>query len=261
MTNSWTILRSQNKWGAKFSGASSYGLQITNANGVTLDGIAITNATGNGLMVWGGTNHTLKNLWLSGSGDHGIEATNVLDMTLEMSLLENNGNTANTDCGASLAGTNIVLRGNVARGNYWLGLRLYSPTSKPLSGSRTYNNLVYSNAVGGSTAQVGGVGIYPQSSAMTNWLYGNTVVSPNQPFAVQVEASMQLFSKVGFSRSRASSSGKRSSASTVLPIRLVVVSWPAFSRKMQFWTSSSWLSRSPSTVPWISVPRMSPSTG
>jgi len=38
----------------------------------------------------------------------------------------------------------------------------------------------------------------------------------------------------GFSLRRRSSSGKRRRASTVLPIKLVVVSWPAFSRKMQF---------------------------
>ena len=66
--------------------------------------------------------------------------------------------------------------------------------------------------------------------------------------------------QAGLCLRRGSSSGKRSSASIVLPIRLVVVSWPAFSRKMQFCTSSSCVSRSPSTSPWISVPSMSPSS-
>jgi hypothetical protein len=69
-----------------------------------------------------------------------------------------------------------------------------------------------------------------------------------------------LISKSGFSFSRRSSSGKRSSASTVLPMRFVVVSWPAFRRKIQFCTSSSCVSRSPSTSPWISTPNTSRSS-
>ena len=46
-------------------------------------------------------------------------------------------------------------------------------------------------------------------------------------------------------RGRACASGWRSSRSTALPIRLVVVSWPALSRKMQLCSSSSSDSRSP----------------
>ena len=56
----------------------------------------------------------------------------------------------------------------------------------------------------------------------------------------------------GSASSRCHCSRCVSSACTPLPIRLVVVSWPALSRKMQLCSSSSSLSRSPPTSPWIS---------
>ena len=42
-----------------------------------------------------------------------------------------------------------------------------------------------------------------------------------------------------------------------LPMVLVVVSWPAFSRKMQLWSSSGSVRRSPSASPWMSRVRTS----
>ena len=42
----------------------------------------------------------------------------------------------------------------------------------------------------------------------------------------------------GSAISRARSSGWLGSATSALPIRLVVVSWPALRMKMQFWSSS-----------------------
>src|SRR5713226_423099 len=57
--------------------------------------------------------------------------------------------------------------------------------------------------------------------------------------------------------------GLRMSRSMLLPMRLVVVSWPALSRKMQLCSSSSSLSRSPccaaKSLAAISVERISPS--
>src|SRR5215467_7488395 len=61
-------------------------------------------------------------------------------------------------------------------------------------------------------------------------------------------------------------SGLRSSRSTALPIRLVVVSCPALSRKMQLCSNSSSLSRSsvelpaPSALPAVNLERISPSS-
>ena len=57
----------------------------------------------------------------------------------------------------------------------------------------------------------------------------------------------------GSSRSRASSSGWRSSVSSPLPIRLVVVSWPPTIVTMQLATTSSSVSRSPSISAVISA--------
>ena len=85
-----------------------------------------------------------------------------------------------------------------------------------------------------------------ESAAIVNWLFNCSGLSKRS------NSSIVLPSSVGSRCRRSYSPRWLSNACTPLPIRLAVVSWPALSRKMQLCSSSSAVSCSPSTSPWIS---------
>ncbi len=96
------------------------------------------------------------------------------------------------------------------------------------------------------TGVPGGIAMPPSSN-------GSTVMRLPSWFELSNRSisSTAVLISAGFSISRCFSPGLLDSVTRPLPIRLVVVSWPALSRKMQLCSSSFSVSRSPLSSPWI----------
>lgn len=165
--NSPTTIRSHNKWEAILQGSPSHGVYI--ADGVTnivLDGLQVAGAAIDGVKV--GSFATVRNCWIHNCTRQGISAHSTRQTTIEYNLVEHNGTSPTLDHGMYLSGTNLIVRGNVIRGNRTYGCQIYADPPASSAYCQFYCNLVYGNrdalTVWSPTGQ-------------TNYVFNNTLLS------------------------------------------------------------------------------------
>jgi hypothetical protein len=201
LVSSWQTIKSQTKWGAWLVDSPLEGIEVAatdwSVNGVTIDGLVISNAMVDAILFFSGSNHTVRNCWVQHTGllstdpscDHsGIYFDASLNFLLEDNLIEHNGIIQYEDHGIYASGTNCVIRNNVIRYNKAFGIQIYSCLGIGSDHCSVYNNLVYSNSVGGALLGISEMVLYPERTLTTNWVYGNTFVTTNT-YAIQVAGS------------------------------------------------------------------------
>lgn len=178
---SYLTLRSQVKWGAKFTGSGGPGLATWPADtvhDVTFDGLEVTGAVGPGFCLYG-ANTTIQNCWIHGNGTMGIESHKKQGHLIQNNLIEKNGTHINLDHGIYFSGTNHTIRGNVIRNNFAWGVQFYEDGGNAVN-CWIYGNLIYNNGTSGASrgTYADGIVIYGTSGA-TNYVFNNTIIATN----------------------------------------------------------------------------------
>lgn len=189
-TNSVTV-QAKNRWKARVlhsdavaneCGISAWSSNPSTIYGVTIDGLCVTNCLGIGIGVFGPSN-TVQNCWVINCGTggfsksgYGIYAKSQRATLIQNNLVEQCGSDAGYDQAIYAGGTNVVVRNNVCRRNYAFAIQLNTFTGNS-DQCWVYNNLCYSNAVGGASAYE--MTLYSDSNVTpkTNYFFGNTLIS------------------------------------------------------------------------------------
>jgi Right handed beta helix region len=184
-TQSGLTVKSYFKWQAKLVGTAGNHVFATETgvSNVVVDGLQIANSWIDGIK-FNSHGCTARNNWVYGAGKgnpawvtntdssftgQGIASHNYYGTVIENNLLENNGAWIDHDHGVYANGTNLVIRGNVMRGNLAHGIQIYENAPQAAADILIYNNLIYGNGRG--------IVCYSQTNS-TNYIYGNTIVSP-----------------------------------------------------------------------------------
>lgn len=183
-------LKSPTKWAAKIVGsAAMHGVNTEpGVSNVVLDGLQIAYTYIDGVKF---NDHysTVRNCWIHHCGRGGNQPTNntgtysgqgiaahgKTGTVIEYNLLEDNGVWFGHDHGVYASGTNIVIRGNVARGNASYGIQLYENSPSGTAEARVYNNILVNN---GTYSANSGLVLYTYNG-QTNYIYNNTIIETN----------------------------------------------------------------------------------
>jgi hypothetical protein len=186
---SGVTLGALHKWKARIlnpSGANySSGIAIT-ANNVTLDGFCVTNCLAYGISSFGPSN-TVRNCWVTyvgtagyngptNGGGYGVYCKSQDYNVVESCLVEHNGSVPAYDQGIYVGGRGVIVRNCVVRFNAAFGIQ-FNVFSGYSDQCECYNNLCYSNAVGGGNAYEFCVDSDSGTSVGTNYFFGNTFLS------------------------------------------------------------------------------------
>lgn len=190
---SWLTIQAITKWGPRLIwtnapiDSSAISVYPATTHHVTIDGLQVTNCLAFGISLFGPTN-TVKNCWVThvgtagyhgptNGGGYAIYAKSVNETLIERNLVEYNGSVTDFDEALYIGGTNIVVRNNVVRYNYAWGLHLNVFSGHFVKNAHVYNNLSYSNAVGGGTALEFTINADGGTGHQTNYIYGNIFLS------------------------------------------------------------------------------------
>ena len=179
-------IKSLTKWSARIINSSSYGIATgfdPPVSHLVIDGLCVSNNLGSDGIAIPGHDITVRNCWVSKSGEQGINSSNprCSNNIIEYNLIENNGVNTNSPGhyhGMYVGSQNNIIRGNVSRNNNMgYGLILYTGYAGDwLNNNQIYNNLFYGNTNNYDVAVWGGNG-NDGSNIGTNYFYGNTAIN------------------------------------------------------------------------------------
>lgn len=192
-TDNTTFTTQAGKWSVKIKGWGATGNSISvwppPRTGAIIDGLEVDHSPSEGIQLYA-SNSIIRNCWIHDSG--AVAGVNIgsgvvfnrayYSNIVENCLLENNGYSMGFDHGIYAAGTNCIFRNNVCRGNRGLGISLYMGDGG-INGCQIYGNLIYSNAGRvdlGKAWQLGVNNVHATTIAVTNWVFGNTIIGTNQ---------------------------------------------------------------------------------
>ena len=119
-----TIIKSHKKWSATISIYEEFCAIIDyECNWTIIDGLKLTNSNLGGILIRS-DNNLIKNCWII-NNKNGIYIHQRINISIENSLIEFNGNSIVDNHGISGSGSNINILNNVLRHNGSYGIHLY----------------------------------------------------------------------------------------------------------------------------------------